>query len=65
MISTSLQQTHSYGAVGGIQIGRRYLATKEAIEKHALELTKQQRRKRQGIDKAVIAIANELGLKLE
>lgn len=52
-------------AGGGVQIGRRYLATKEAIEQHAQELTKKHRHKRTSTDDEVRALAKELGIELE
>jgi hypothetical protein len=48
---------------GGIQIGRRYLATKEAIEQHARSLSAK-RRKRGNGDDEVRALAKELGIEL-
>jgi hypothetical protein len=50
---------------GGIQIGRRYLATKEAIEAHCKVLTDQTRKRRTKRDDEVRALAKELGIELE
>jgi hypothetical protein len=50
---------------GGVQIGRRYLATKEAIEQHARELSERQRPKKQSVGDAERALAKELGIELE
>jgi hypothetical protein len=49
---------------GGVQIGRRYLATKEAIEAHCKVLTDQARTRRPTEDEQVRALAKELGIDL-
>jgi hypothetical protein len=46
---------------GGIQIGRRYLATKEALEAHCKVLTSQRRPTQK---ERLTALAKELGLEL-
>lgn len=47
---------------GGIQIGRRYLATKEAVDKHVKNVWENQRKKRQNDEEQLDSLAKEIGL---